>query len=199
MQSTFALNLFFCEKCRSYIHIPYCLCFLNSCRQIKLTGVSSFLTMLKCIIIRSLLFPLLQLKLLFLLTVALVLGLCSVAWHGVLSCPCFLVSFVPTTHSQTGMQEGHSSMDPNLERQVETIRNLVDSYMKIVTKTTRDLVPKTIMHLIINDTKTFISGELLAGLYQCDQVSGLQHVPLANQMPFEQVSLSILPLSSSPR
>ena len=56
-------------------------------------------------------------------------------------------------------------MDPQLERQVETIRNLVDSYMKIVTKTCRDLVPKTIMFLMINDAKAFINGELLAHLY----------------------------------
>ena len=42
------------------------------------------------------------------------------------------------------------SMDPQLERQVETIRNLVDSYTKIVGKTQRDLVPKTIMHIIVN-------------------------------------------------
>jgi dynamin GTPase len=52
-----------------------------------------------------------------------------------------------------------------LERQVETIRNLVDSYMKIVTKSCRDLVPKIIMHLIINTAKNFINGELLAHLY----------------------------------
>ncbi len=37
--------------------------------------------------------------------------------------------------------------------------------MKIVTKTTRDLVPKTIMHLMINNTKDFIMAELLANLY----------------------------------
>lgn len=43
------------------------------------------------------------------------------------------------------------SMDPQLERQVETIRNLVDSYMGIVNKTIRDLMPKTIMHLMINN------------------------------------------------
>uniref|UniRef100_A0A8C9SHL9 dynamin GTPase n=1 Tax=Scleropages formosus TaxID=113540 RepID=A0A8C9SHL9_SCLFO len=42
------------------------------------------------------------------------------------------------------------SMDPQLERQVETIRNLVDSYIGIVNKTIRDLMPKTIMHLMIN-------------------------------------------------
>ena len=56
-------------------------------------------------------------------------------------------------------------MDPQLERQVETIRNLVDSYMKIVTKTCRDLVPKVIMALMINDAKAFIQGDLLANLY----------------------------------
>lgn len=58
-----------------------------------------------------------------------------------------------------------------LERQVETIRNLVDSYMRIVTKTTRDMVPKAIMMLVINNLKEFINGELLAHLYAVtDQV-----------------------------
>ncbi|XP_041032950.1 dynamin-3 isoform X9 [Carcharodon carcharias] len=46
------------------------------------------------------------------------------------------------------------SMDPQLERQVETIRNLVDSYMGIVNKSIRDLMPKTIMHLMINNSNT---------------------------------------------
>merc|ERR1719435_91207 len=69
-----------------------------------------------------------------------------------------------------GSEEGESSnsvgsVDPQLERQVETIRNLADSYMKIVTKTCRDLVPKIIMYLMINDAKAFINGELLANLY----------------------------------
>ncbi|XP_015608638.1 dynamin isoform X2 [Cephus cinctus] len=79
---------------------------------------------------------------------------------------------------QRGGNEGQSSMDPQLERQVETIRNLVDSYMKIVTKTTRDLVPKTIMHLIINNAKDFINGELLAHLYASgDQASMMEESP----------------------
>lgn len=43
--------------------------------------------------------------------------------------------------------------------------------MKIVTKTTRDMVPKAIMMLIINNCKDFINGELLAHLYaKGDQV-----------------------------
>ena len=43
-----------------------------------------------------------------------------------------------------------SSTDPQMERQVETIRNLVDSYMKIVFKTQRDIVPKTVIFFLIN-------------------------------------------------
>ena len=41
--------------------------------------------------------------------------------------------------------------DPVMERQVETIRNLVESYMKIINKTTRDVVPKTIYRLVIDE------------------------------------------------
>ena len=67
---------------------------------------------------------------------------------------------------------GLGSVDPQLERQVETIRNLVDSYMKIVTKTCRDLVPKIIMYLMINDAKNFINSELLANLYATGDTVG---------------------------
>lgn len=71
-----------------------------------------------------------------------------------------------------------TSLDPVLERQVETIRNLVDSYMKIVTKTFRDLVPKLIMHLMINSTKNYIFSELLAALYATgDQSSMMEESP----------------------
>lgn len=64
------------------------------------------------------------------------------------------------------------TIDPQLERQVETIRNLVDSYMKIINKTTRDLVPKIIMHFIINSVREFIKNEIIAYIYsQGDQSS----------------------------
>uniref|UniRef100_A0A8C3Q8P6 dynamin GTPase n=1 Tax=Geospiza parvula TaxID=87175 RepID=A0A8C3Q8P6_GEOPR len=63
--------------------------------------------------------------------------------------------------SEDGAQENTFSMDPQLERQVETIRNLVDSYVGIINKSIRDLMPKTIMHLMINNTKDFIHSELL--------------------------------------
>ncbi|NXW11019.1 DYN2 protein, partial [Fregetta grallaria] len=69
------------------------------------------------------------------------------------------------TENEDSAQENTFSMDPQLERQVETIRNLVDSYVGIINKSIRDLMPKTIMHLMINNTKDFIHSELLAYLY----------------------------------
>lgn len=65
------------------------------------------------------------------------------------------------------------NIDPQLERQVETIRNLVDSYMKIINKTTRDLVPKIIMHFIINNVREFIKNEIIAYIYSSGDQSSL--------------------------
>ncbi|GAB5567732.1 dynamin-2 isoform X5 [Prionailurus iriomotensis] len=75
--------------------------------------------------------------------------------------------------NEDGVQENTFSMDPQLERQVETIRNLVDSYVAIINKSIRDLMPKTIMHLMINNTKAFIHHELLAYLYSSADQSSL--------------------------
>uniref|UniRef100_A0A8D2DNZ0 dynamin GTPase n=1 Tax=Sciurus vulgaris TaxID=55149 RepID=A0A8D2DNZ0_SCIVU len=75
--------------------------------------------------------------------------------------------------NEDGAQENTFSMDPQLERQVETIRNLVDSYVAIINKSIRDLMPKTIMHLMINNTKAFIHHELLAYLYSSADQSSL--------------------------
>lgn len=71
-----------------------------------------------------------------------------------------------------------TSLDPQLERQVETIRNLVESYMKIVTKTFRDLVPKFIMHFLINSTKQFMYSDLWTTLFhQGDQATLMEESP----------------------
>jgi len=74
--------------------------------------------------------------------------------------------------------DSSGSLDPQLERQVETIRNLVESYMKIVTKTFRDLVPKFIMHFLINSTKEFMHSELWGTLFrQSDQAALMEESP----------------------
>ncbi|XP_008970155.1 putative GED domain-containing protein DNM1P34 [Pan paniscus] len=70
---------------------------------------------------------------------------------------------------ESGSDSFMHSMDPQLEQQMETTQSLVDSYVTIVNKTVWDLMvglmPKTIMHLMINNTKEFIFLELLANLY----------------------------------
>ncbi|XP_049337498.1 dynamin 3a isoform X1 [Astyanax mexicanus] len=78
-----------------------------------------------------------------------------------------------TVDGESCVQAENFSMDPQLERQVETIRNLVDSYMGIVYKSIRDLMPKTIMHIMINNVKEFIHSELLAQLYSSGDQSAL--------------------------
>lgn len=64
------------------------------------------------------------------------------------------------------MQENTFSMDPQLERQVETIRNLVDSYVAIINKSIRDLMPKTIMHLMINNVSVWPCRASVTGMGQ---------------------------------
>lgn len=71
-----------------------------------------------------------------------------------------------TTKTSEDIRTDVGALDPQLERQVETIRNLVDSYMAIVNKTIRDLIPKVIMNSLIRKTKEFLSTEVLAHLYE---------------------------------
>ena len=54
-----------------------------------------------------------------------------------------------------------TTLDPLLERQVETIRNLVDSYIKIITKKIKDQIPKIVSCFLILKTKEFINVDLL--------------------------------------
>ncbi|XP_010888629.1 dynamin-3 isoform X2 [Esox lucius] len=75
--------------------------------------------------------------------------------------------------SSSSTSQDNFSMDPQLERKVETIRNLVESYMAIVNKCIRDLMPKTIMHLMITNVKDFINAELLAQLYSAGDQGAL--------------------------
>lgn len=56
------------------------------------------------------------------------------------------------------------TLDPLLERQVETIRNLVDSYIKIITKKIKDQIPKIVTCFLINRIKEFINIDLLRHL-----------------------------------
>jgi len=67
------------------------------------------------------------------------------------------------------------SMDPMLERQVETVRCLVDSYMRIISKSVQDMVPKVIMYIVVNQIKEFVQAELLANLYAKGNTNDMMH------------------------
>ncbi|TNN09158.1 Dynamin-1 isoform 1 [Schistosoma japonicum] len=92
--------------------------------------------------------------------------------------------------SEKAEQSDNSSLDasePQLERQVEIIRNLVDSYMKIVIKTQLDLVPKLLMHMLVNEIKTFLKGELLPNLYQAGDLNSLMSESLGVQQKRDEM------------
>lgn len=65
------------------------------------------------------------------------------------------------------------SLDPQLERQVETIRNLVESYTDIVIKSIKDQVPKAIMFMMVNKLKEYIHQELLPMIYSAGDQGAL--------------------------
>lgn len=81
--------------------------------------------------------------------------------------------------------------DPHLEREVETIRNLVKSYVKIVSKTFKDLVPKYVSKLMINSLKEFIVGDtlyiLLNDLYSTGDQSTLMDMSAEEEKRKEDI------------
>ncbi|KAF5403761.1 Dynamin GTPase [Paragonimus heterotremus] len=79
--------------------------------------------------------------------------------------------------------------DPKLERQVEVIRNLVDSYMKIVNKAQCDMVPKVIMYELINQIKSYLNADLTSALYAQDTNMLLQESDTERQHREELVRM----------
>ncbi|XP_044012237.1 dynamin-1-like [Aphidius gifuensis] len=63
-----------------------------------------------------------------------------------------------------------------IDREVDTFKILVDSYMMIVTKTVKDLVPKTVMCLIIEKIKKFIDMDLLSQLFAKEDIFTLMEL-----------------------
>lgn len=54
------------------------------------------------------------------------------------------------------------------EIEVELIRSLIQSYFRITRKTIADLIPKTVMHLIVNHARENIQNRLVSTLYRED-------------------------------
>ena len=49
--------------------------------------------------------------------------------------------------------------------EISIIKNLITSYFNVVRKNLNDIVPKTIIAMLVNKTKNMTQKELVAGLY----------------------------------
>jgi dynamin 1-like protein len=52
------------------------------------------------------------------------------------------------------------------EMEIRLIRSLIASYFGIVRQSIQDLVPKAIMHLLVNNTSQQVQNRLVASLYK---------------------------------
>ncbi|KAJ8090631.1 Dynamin- GTPase protein [Marasmius tenuissimus] len=68
-------------------------------------------------------------------------------------------SFDPALHHPTVREEMETTL----------IRNLISTYFSIVRQTIQDLVPKAIMHLLVNYTSSAVQNRLVAELYKPDK------------------------------
>lgn len=57
--------------------------------------------------------------------------------------------------------------------ETDLIKTLIASYFNIVRQTIQDLVPKSIMHLLVNHTSQQVQNRLVSSLYKPDMFSDL--------------------------
>ena len=62
--------------------------------------------------------------------------------------------------------DGGPHMTIREEMETNLIRSLIASYFSIVRQTIQDLVPKAIMHLLVNNTSQQVQNRLVAALYK---------------------------------
>lgn len=59
--------------------------------------------------------------------------------------------------------------------ETQLIRSLISSYFGIVRQTIQDLVPKAVMHFLVNFTSQHVQNRLVSTLYKPDLFSELLH------------------------
>ncbi|TIB72673.1 hypothetical protein E3Q17_01421 [Wallemia mellicola] len=71
------------------------------------------------------------------------------------------------------IDEGGSAVSEREDMETTLIRSLIASYFSIVRQTIEDLVPKAIMHLLVNFSREVIQDKLVASLYNPDMFDEL--------------------------
>ena len=57
-------------------------------------------------------------------------------------------------------------MDKKNQMQVDIVKKLIDSYFAIVKKNVADLIPKTVMAFLVNQSKQMALSELIKEIYR---------------------------------
>jgi len=95
--------------------------------------------------------------------------------------------------------KSHVQRSENEDFQMELICELLESYFKIVKKTVKDRVPKTIMHFLVNKSKEEIQNVLVQELYKEDLLESLLQESDDIAQRREQISQNIAILTSAQR
>jgi dynamin 1-like protein len=69
--------------------------------------------------------------------------------------------------------EGGSQLTIREEMETSLIRSLIASYFSIVRQSIQDLIPKAIMHFLVNHTTQNVQNRLVASLYKPELFAGL--------------------------
>ncbi|KAF9785439.1 dynamin protein dnm1 [Thelephora terrestris] len=78
-------------------------------------------------------------------------------------------------HIEATSLDGGSQLSLKEEMEVNMIRSLISSYFSIVRQSIQDLVPKAIMHLLVNHTSQHVQDRLVSTLYKPEIFSELLH------------------------
>ncbi|CAE6394168.1 unnamed protein product [Rhizoctonia solani] len=78
-------------------------------------------------------------------------------------------------HIEAVPAEGDFSSSQRDEWETSLIRSLIQSYFGIVRQTIQDIVPKAIMHLLVNHTCQQVQNRLVSTLYNPDKFDSLLH------------------------
>jgi hypothetical protein len=105
----------------------------------------------------------------------------------------------PNNKMATGYPQLMRPGVPNSRDVMETciIKNLISSYYHVVKKNINDLVPKTVMCFLVNQSKMMAEKEMVSQLYKSNDLEVLlQEDPFVNKKR-KQIKDSLLYLKSS--
>ena len=71
-----------------------------------------------------------------------------------------------TLTARAQASDGSSHLTMREEMETNLIRSLISSYFGIVRQSIQDLVPKAIMHFLVNNTSQQVQNRLVASLYK---------------------------------